>query len=202
MRLSLILAFALLCTACGPSTKFASRWVDPDYKGGAIDNIAVIVVSTNPQARRVVEDEFVANLSAKTKGASSYMMFETLPEDPATIAAVLREKGLTAALVIKLVNVREDKVYTPPSVGYTTMPTYSYGFGPYYGHAYHQVYSPGYETTISTAVVESALYSIDRKGPLWMGTTNTVNFEGSSDAARSIAKKVFVELEGRNLLAR
>ena len=202
MRLSLILGFALLCTAFRRSTKFASRWVEPDYKGGAIDNIAVIVVSTNPQVRRVAEDEFVANLSAKTKGASSYMMFETLPEDPATIAATLREKGITAALVIKLVNVREDKVYTPPSVGYTTMPTYSYGFGPYYGHAYHQVYSPGYETTISTAVVESALYSIDRKGPLWMGTTNTVNFEGSSDAARSIAKKVLVELEGRNLLAR
>lgn len=203
MRLLMVIAVALVCAACGPSTRVASSWVDPAYSAGPVQNLAVFVLSANPLTRRVAEDEVVKSLPPGTKGTPSYTLYETLPDDRVAVAALLRERGFDSALVIQLVELKKDEVYTPPSTSYVPVPVYmSNGFGGYYTHAYQQVYSPGYTSTVTTAVVDSALYALSRESPLWMATTNTINAGGGGSGARSVAKTVANEIERRGLFVR
>lgn len=202
MRYLMIFLLAVLCAGCGPSTRFAATWADKTYTGGPVSNVAVFVLATDPLTRRVAEDEVVRQLPPGTKSTSSYALYETLPADREVVAAALRERGFDAALVIQLVDVKKEEVYIPPTREYVDVPVYmNNGFGGFYGHAYQQVFTPGYTSTVTTAVVDSALYSLARAQPLWLGTTHTVDPGSSARGARSVAERVSREIRKQGLFA-
>lgn len=199
MRL-MIVVLALLCAACDPSTRLVSTWQDPQYKAGPVSNVAVFVLAKDPGMRRITEDELVKRLPEGSKGTPSYSFLPQLPDDRELVAARIKELGFDSVLVIQLARLEKDEVYTPPTVDYVAVPTYYRGFGSYYGYAYQQVYSPGYVSEVTTAVVDSALYAVGHEGPLWLGTTSTYGASADTSSARSVARKVTAEITKRNLL--
>ncbi|HEY6948485.1 MAG TPA: hypothetical protein VI297_06675 [Gemmatimonadales bacterium] len=63
-RLGAVLC-AVTVAACASSSRLVDTWVRPDYAGGPMRSMLVLVVRRDPVRRRIWEDAFVSALAEK-----------------------------------------------------------------------------------------------------------------------------------------
>ena len=117
-----------------------SVWDDSTYKGGPLKKILVIAVDRNPTVRRMLENRFSDQLTARgTQAISSYTLFgEDEILDREMIMKKIHELGIDSVLVTTIVDVKDVGTYD-------TYPTHvDSGFYDYYVLCCESAVSEGY----------------------------------------------------------
>ncbi len=159
-RLCLVLSVFGL-NACATSTP-VMEWQDPAYSG-AVDKILIIAAIERSTRRRVFEDSFVEALSSRGKEAiPSYTLLTTGIEiSRGKVEAAIQGKNLDAVLVTRLLGVKENEEYHPP-----TYYDHHRGYHRYYTHALESSKSGSYRK-FKILVLETNLYDTATQKLIW-----------------------------------
>jgi len=199
-------AFAILLGGCA-STSLTSSWVSPDYRGGPLKKIAILVMAKDETIRRFAEDQMVQKMPAGTTATPGYVLFDKAEADKEKVRATLVKAGYDGVLVSRLVAIDKSETYVPPQTNFVPMrplggisPYYG-NFGGYYGYGYTMMQTtPGYTVENTTIVVETILYKLPDDTPLWTGTTQTLDPRSRPEMVQAIAQLVEEELHKKGFI--
>jgi hypothetical protein len=174
-RFLLLFVSGLLLTSCA-TTEVLDTWKD-DSQTEKFSTIFVLAVIKEPAYRNLLENKLVNVL--KDTGVTAYPTHLFFPQadqiDEAAAAAAIKEKGVDGVMVVRLVDTKNETVYTPGTTyiedGYGGR--YSRGWYGYYGRGYRVVSTPGYTTQYNISTVESAIFNTDTKKRVWSTITQT-----------------------------
>ena len=166
------LASAILLAACATAMQPSEVWMDPSYHA-LPKKIMVVGVSRKPVNRRIFEDEFVRQITARgTEAAASYTVLSDEQQgDSKAIAAEVKKAKADVLLITRVASKKTVKTYVQ---GMYYPPPY-YGTWPdYYGYGYNALYVPGYLAEEEIAVVETNLYDAATNKLIWASSTDIV----------------------------
>lgn len=177
MRKNFLLLFGsvLLITACA-TTEVLDTWKD-DSQTEKFTTFFVLGVIKEPAYRNLLENKLVNFL--KNAGVNAYPAHMFFPEadfiDEAAAAATIKEKNVDGVLVVRLVDTKNEIVYTP---GTTYIESdyggrYNRGWYGYYGGGYRVVSTPGYTTQYNISTVESTIFNTNTEKRIWSTLTQT-----------------------------
>lgn len=198
---SLVLAAAVLALGACSSTTFTSTWKSPDVTtvNPVGKTVAAVFVTRDEGKRRAAEDAMARDLTER--GAHGVAAYTILPEnvrnDADKARALLKDAGVNAVVISRLVGKDTQINYTPG----TSFPTYYGGFGPYWGHGWGAAYEPGYLTTDTYISVETTLYSLPQDKLLWASTSRTANPSNIDTLVNEVADATAKEMKKQGFLA-
>ena len=196
----LLLATLLLCTSACNTTTLSTTWKDPST--GAIDfkKVVAVVLNSSPAERRAQEDTLAANIKRTTVVPSYLSIPDALLSDAAKAKAKIIEGGFDGALVLRLVDTRQETTYVSPSVS-----TWDDGWG--WGYSGFQVYdpsphhvSPGYTATDTFIRSEISLFEVPSGRLLWSGASETMNPADARAFVKEVMKAAAAELRKQKLI--
>jgi len=207
----LLVGYLVCCTwalASCASTQMTSVWRDPQYSGGPLKKLAIIVVHKDDPTRRMVEDEIARSLAGgTTQVLPSYTVLATLEKDRTAIKNTLLAQGFDGALVGRVAAVVSDKTYRPPATYAVFGGPYdgaAPGFGSfdeYYGYSYTVAYDPGYTRVDTRVVIETILYKLPEAKPIWTGTTESMNPNSREELADKVGRLIAKDLRSEKLIS-
>ena len=218
LSFGIVTLLAMGQVACSGTT-LRDVWRDPQYQGGPLKKIAVLVVDRNENRRRFAEDAIVQHLPAGTQAAPGYLLLGPLDANPdkAKIRDRLVSDGFDGALVARLAGIIEKQT-TQPAQSHT-VPQPSFGspvgfydpsdprsstaaFPDYFGHAAGQATSPEYTRESADVVVEMQLFVLPAGKPIWRGVTDSMNPDSREALVERITEVVGSRLRSEGLLGR
>jgi len=196
----LILCCAILLASCA-TTEIKSVWSDASYKGGPLIKVVVMGLSKDQTIKRLYEDEFVRQL--KAHGVQAIPGYSVIPQekmgDESYISEKIKELGVDATLVTRLVDKKTIQTYYPPQMFYTPAPYYR-GWHGYYRNSYQYMMSPGYTATEEALVLETNIYSMQSNELIWSALSETF-MEGSSESLiQSLVQKLIKDMSAKDLI--
>ena len=113
---SLFLALVVLLSSACAATRPVMEWRDEGL-AGPYKNLVVIAAIERSTRRRVFEDMFVQELEGTDVDViQSYTLMTTdVAVSRETVEAAIKGKNIDAVLVTRLLGVKEEEVYKPPS---------------------------------------------------------------------------------------
>ncbi|HMP81956.1 MAG TPA: hypothetical protein PKA41_04530 [Verrucomicrobiota bacterium] len=174
------IAVALLVCSCA-STKLKSTWKSPEYKGGPVGKIAVLVVDDRGMVRKVLEGHTAGVLNSRGQPAfhvNELMSLEEIKADKNAAAAKLRAQGAEAILILQTVS------SVTSSSGRKTgqkseSAIYQSGWFDFYLMAYDDNLTQVHGTLSQDLFIQSSLYDLNSEKRLWSCVTETVVKETS-----------------------
>lgn len=197
----------LLVAACGGGTKFAGTWTNPDYaQKQNVDDVLVLAIADNETSRRMFETELSNALEKQGLTAHPSTQFhpqaEQLSEEDAE--ALIKERGIEAVIVTRLLDVDRKDVYVPPTTYVSSYPSYGrpyYGsYYGYYSYGYNVSQSPGYSYETVTVTLETNLYDAATGDIIWSGQSNTLDPSGVQEVIGPTVQIIVEELVSQKLL--
>jgi len=85
----------------------------------------------------------------------------------------LKQRGIGAAILMRLVG-DEERITYSPGMGWYTQPWYP-SFSGYWSYSWSAVYDPGYTWKDRIVTLETVIYSIENDGLIWAGRSETAN---------------------------
>lgn len=191
---------ALSCTAA--STTLVGSWRDPAYQIRKVNSVLILAVTSDPTRRMVFETSFQNKFQAigiQPVPGSAVLPVDTMPTRE-EVLKVVKERNIDLVLVGRLVNVKKEAAYVPPTtVMYAPPPGY-YGFYPYYSYGYGVAYSPGYMAEWTTIQIETNVFSTATEKLVWSAVSKTVDATSPQEVTDSVAGAVIEGLiEGKVL---
>lgn len=202
LRLHFIIGLVSLSflAACA-TTEIKSVWSDASYNGGPLLKVFVMSLSKNQIVKRLYEDEFVNQL--KERGVQAFPSYSVIPQekmgDENFINGKIKELGVDASIVTRLVDTKTIQQYYPPTMVYVPPPYYR-GWHGYYWNSYQYMMSPGYTTTEKTVVLETNVYSTQNDQLIWSALSETFVGGSARSLINSLVKKLVEDMEAKNLL--
>lgn len=194
--------------SCGGTT-LRDVWRDPQYQGGPLKKVAVLVVDRDESRRRMAEDLIVENLPGGAQAVAGYRIFGPLDASPdrAKVRDRLVAEGYDGAVVARLVGIIQKET-SQPSQTYVaptspSEPSFYVPGGSFdlrypgeespdpYGYV---VTSPGYTKESTDVVVEVQLFVFPGGKPIWRGITDSMN----PDSREALVERI-TEVVGRRL---
>jgi len=157
----LIVLTLLVLSAC--ATKRPARdWPDESFST-TLDKILIIAAIERSTRRRVYEDEFVEALETlKVEATPSYeLMTSSLTVSRQTVEAAIKNQDIDAVLVTRLLGVKEEEVYRPP-----TYYDHHRNYHRYYLHALEND-NRGYYRRFKVLTLETNVYDAATKELVW-----------------------------------
>jgi hypothetical protein len=204
-----MLGALLFCAGCGGTgTQFSATWTSPDYaQMQDVDEVLVVAVTATEIRRRIFEDSLVSKL--QNEGISAYpsnQFHESVDQlDQEQVEALIKERGIEAVIVTRLLNVEREDVYVPPSTTVSSYPSYGrpyydswYG---YYSHGYAVTHDPGYTYEKVTVSLETNLYDSANGKLIWSGQSDTFNPDSTQDVIGPTTEIIVDELVYQKLLS-
>ena len=197
----MVLGVAVAVLACGATTKLSTVW-NTAATHGPVGRFMVIGVSENAAGRRSFEDQFVAALEKQgVEAAQSYLFLPSAERlEEGLIKKVVRERGIQAVLVTRLLDVEKEQQYVPGSTHYAPRARYG-GYYGYYGASYDMVSTPGYWRTATTVKLETQLYDATSSDLVWAAQSETFDPSSTDDVIQSVTKAITKRLGEDGLLA-
>lgn len=160
-RTILFVFTALLLSACA-TKRPVMEWQDEGFSA-ALDNILIIAAIERSTRRRVYEDEFVEALAAlNVEATPSYeLMTTSMTISRETVEAAIKGQDIDAVLVTRLLGVKEEEVYHPP--------TYYDHHRSYHGYYTHALESDNraYYRRFKVLTLETNIYDATTKELVW-----------------------------------
>lgn len=199
-----LLALGLLVSCSrteDPMTTVPRTWRIPGYKNVVFKDVMILAVTRDEDARKALEDAFVADLSTDyTRARSSWKILpehKDLTEE--TLEKEVRKAGFDSVLLIRLVGVDEDEKYVKPRKYYKREPGKN-RYKNYYQYSYEIINEPGYFKTDKTYRLESNLYRTSDAELVWSSHSKTVNPETVDEGVTSVSQAVAGKLLEEGLL--
>jgi hypothetical protein len=188
------LALLTLLLASCASTTLRTAWYDSSYTGGPFKRILVVGVTGAMADRRVFEDMFAQMLTGTgTQGVPGYRFIADAPgASEATFDDGVAKSGADGLLLVRLLGVDQRTQVT------TTMVPALYGpYGGVWGPVWYAVPSV---QQYQTANVETTLFEVKNRRPVWSATTETFNPTSVVAETPGFAKLIIGQLAARGLL--
>lgn len=193
--LVLVITFSFL--GCTPVTKLTETWKDPNYAGKKIENVLVIAIAKKAGKRNLFENEFVQQFN--NYGVAAHPSAAILPKETkinrAAVEAAIQGAGIDSVFVMKLIEVKEEEVYTPPQM--------NYGAHGYMGHMVNPMpdtYMPGYYSMLINVRLETTLYETAKGELVWSAVSETYNPESAEQLLSSYKKKIMKDLKKKGFI--
>lgn len=182
-------AMLMLLSACA-STDLTAVWKDAQYKGHA-RKIMVIGILQSPVIQRQFEDDMVRRLKEhRTDAIAGYTVLPDRPEnDRAAAEQKIRELGADAVMIVQVVDKKTVTNYVP-SPGY-----YGSTWQGYYA------YSPGTMVQNDYAVVQTYLYDLASRKPIWTASSETLLGDNAGSRVAAFVKVIVKSLADNNVIA-
>jgi hypothetical protein len=204
-----MLGALLFCAGCGGTgTQFSATWTSPDYaQMQDVDEVLVVAVTATEIRRRIFEDSLVSKL--QNEGISAYpsnQFHESVDQmDQEVVEALIKERGIEAVIVTRVINVDRKDVVVPPSTtvsGYPSYgsPYYNSWYG-YYSHGYAVTHDPGYTYEELTVSLETNLYDSANGKLIWSGQSDSFNPSSTQDVIGPTTEIIVDELVYQKLLS-
>jgi hypothetical protein len=189
----LTVAGIALLSGCG-ATQQRNLWVDSSYQTAPLTKILVIAVRKDDLKRRMWEDAFVAELSARnhngTVAIASYQLFPDGLPDTVEVRRIVKDRNFDGVIVVARAQIDTT---SSEVAGYTvTEPTtvYSRRWGAYVTR-YQDVYYPGYSESEVAVSVRTDLLVPESDGRLvWSVTSKAVDPASGDQFRNSVANDV------------
>jgi len=209
MFMASMLGALLFCAGCGGSgTQFSATWTSPDYaQMQDVDEVLVVAVTATEVRRRIFEDSLVSKLQAEEISAyPSNQFHESVDQmDEEEVEALIKERGIEAVIVTRLLNLEREEIVVPPSTTVSSYPSYGrpyydswYG---YYSHGYGVTHDPGYTYQKVTVSLETNLYDAANGKLIWSGQSDTFNPDSTQDVIGPTTDIIVDELVYQKLLS-
>jgi hypothetical protein len=197
--LTLLLPLALsvsaaLVTGCEPKTSLTQVWSAQVPAAVRPMRKLVVMASKMDEAnRRVLEDTFVAGLSARgVEAIPAYRLFPEGVPDRAKAEQAVQSLGADGVLVATFRGSNEVQTYTP---GIVTPGYYAWGYASYAD------YYPGYVSTDVYVRLETTLWDARAANTVvWSGLTNTQNPSSGRDFVNSVSATVLPALSNAGFI--
>ena len=175
IRQFLLCCTLLLLSGC-QTTEVLNTWSD-EPQTQTFSKVLVIAVFKERVYRDLLEQKLVAALQADgiDAEAASNLFPDADVMDEAMTDTALKQAGADSVMVIRLVDTRQEVVYTP---GTTYVPggyggRYSMGYYGYYGGGYSVISTPGYTTEYNISTAETTVFSAASNKRVWSTLTET-----------------------------
>jgi hypothetical protein len=206
--IAILIPAVFLLAGCS-TTRITGVWKKSDYVGGPFRNILVIGLTKDESNKSIWEDIMAEQL--RQNGVNATTSAKCFPGDTditkAEILDYVKQQGIDAVLITRLVDIKKKTAYYPPTGGYYHgyYDHYYYGwpYHRYYNHFgsfYDMVYTPGYTTTYTTVVLETNLYDSGTQELVWSMSSDTFDPASAKKLALSVSKKVVKTLQDDNLI--
>jgi hypothetical protein len=199
----LVLVFALLVvtSSSGKSSKLVTSWKNPAYTGTKkFHRVLTLGLSEKTVIRADFEDELASQLGTSEMeaipGNSILLRPEETHFDLEYLKTQVREHGIDAIVVSRLINVEIIATYVHGAPYIPPYPYYNTFYG-YYGAVYPAVYSPGYLKQEKKVRIETNLYAISStEGELvWTCITDTFNPSADKNQIERLVKLVAIQMK-------
>jgi hypothetical protein len=187
------LALAGLGGCASTPTSLDAQWTNPQYAGKrSVKNVMVMSAVRDSTNRRIFEDRMVAAL--QTAGVQAVQSYKFLPEEgPVSeerLRGVVREAGVTHAMVTRIINVSTQVNVSPGMVmGPAWGPGWGWGggWGPGWGGfaGYHNAMwmsTPTQVTTTQNVHADTRVFDAADAAVLWSAATTTATGYNSVNA--------------------
>jgi hypothetical protein len=193
---ALAFVVAVGAVACA-TTQFKSTWKDPTAQPIALQGqkVAAFLITPNESMRRSGEDILSRELSARgVQGIPGYQLTGDKPsQDSEVLRKKLGEMGVDGAVILRVVDRRQEVNYVPGSPYYGSM----YG---YWDYGWAMTASPGYLQTDTIVSVETLVYSARDEKLLWGGVSETIDPRNLDKFIKEIVKAAGDEMKKAGLV--
>ena len=194
-------AWALVIVAGGAfgcaTTHFKSTWRDPAAQPITLrgQKVAAFMLSQNESMRRSGEDILARELTARgVHGIAGYQLTGGQPiQDSEVLRRKLAEAGLDGAVIIRVVDRRQEVNYIPGGPYYGSM----YG---YWDYGWAMAARPGYMETDTIVSVETLVYALRQDKLLWGGVSETIDPRNLDSFIKDVVKAAGDEMKKAGLL--
>jgi hypothetical protein len=190
----------MIMAGCAGRPQMTDLWKDPSFTSVPIHNVFVVALRKDPVHRRMWEDAYAQELSARgVTATSSYQLFQEVPPDTQEVIEAIRKNGYDAVLVsIRLPN-ETTSTYLPGTMRRQSVTRQDY-FGVF--HTYWiDVLDPGHTETDEIRRVQTDIWATGGSGRLiWSGTLNTLDLASNLTVGTAVSKDIFPVLEAQGLI--
>jgi hypothetical protein len=197
MNRILVTPAALICAiacASGGASPLSNTWRAPDTERPAFHRVLATFVSTDLSTRRAMEDRLAQGIP------SSFAAYRAIPDlsltDRALAREQLRAKLFDAAVVMRVVDVRDVQAYRPGVTWYTGYPR----FHDFWGSSWTAAQASAPAAGDRVVFVETVLYSLSDDKLLWAGRTATENPRSVDDLVDRTVDAVAHEMRSQRLI--
>ncbi len=194
LQKAIVTFFALIVlTSCGPKTKIAMDWTNPDYGNVRFNKVVAIAMSQDQIIRRIAEDEFVAKLPKGTEGVASYTIIPAEKRDDVeAVKAILKDANIDGAAVFSLVS-EDMKLEFNRGTPY-------YNFWGYYGWAYPTVHGSSYLMTEMVVRIYSAVYEVEDATLVWSALSETTDQASTQKIIDDVVRLVIRSMTSKGMV--
>lgn len=191
---------AVAVAACAPSSRLVDTWVRPDYSGGPMRSMLVLVVRRDPVRRRIWEDAFVSALAAKGVAATpSYHDFPDRPPREDEVRQEVEQGHYDGVLLARQLSAEERRTYVRPTATLYPVGRYWSGFYRGYVTVWRRVYRPGYVETTRVVSFETSVWSAE--GLVWSGRSETTDPTSAREFSQELSRLIVPALEQAGVVA-
>ena len=191
----------IMLTACAGPTRIVQQWQDPAYTGGPVRRVFVIGVTRESTVRRVFEDAFCAQLSARA--VECVQSYTLVPEDGIAprdrYDKAVRDARADSVFISRVLRVERRTEVIPAS------PVVFGGAYGYYGAAWGGPLYMGYAAPPAViqydqVYVESRLFSVKSDQPVWTATSEIFAPRNPQKDSEDFARTMIEALAARKLI--
>ncbi len=202
-----------LISSCSSVTDITGTWKKPGASSQKYNKLIVLGLSSDLVKRATVEKSVVSNL--RSYGINAVAGSNVLPDNildsdgdgkvddkekvKKLVQTKFKELGVDGALIISLLDVKEEEHYVPGTSYYAPYTSY-YPFYNYYWTYYDMVHTPGYYTKTTSIFLTTNFYNIASEELLWSAQSETVNPQSLSDFAKSYSSVLVQDFIGSGLI--
>jgi hypothetical protein len=186
-------------TGCS-SVSLIGTWMDPEVKSIEGKNIAIFCLTPRLDVRDRIETELSNAFQAKGVNAMRSLDFITPGKmDKEIIEMILEKNGVTAVILVSLLDTQKETYYVPGSTSY--YPSY-YGrpYYGYYGSVYTNVYDPGYYQTTTSYFLELNAYRLSDEKLAYSAQSKTVDPSSLDKFAYDYARAIVADLVSKGVM--
>ena len=195
----LLIAGLLFCAVGCKTTTLSTTWKDPSAATLDFKRLVVVVLNSSPGERRAQEDALAASIKRVSVAPSYLSIPDELLRDVPKAKQKIIDGGFDGALILRLVDTRQETTYVPPSVSSSWNDGQGWGYDSYDSHPSYHV-SPGYTATDTFVRAEISLYAVPSGKLLWSGASETMNPADARAFAKDVLKAAANELRKQGML--
>ena len=202
---SIIAVLSLLLLLVGCTTKVTNSWKNENYSGEKFGSLLVVGIAKDPNNRTLWENVMADHLRQNGVGnvetaTSGFPKGQEINRHD--IIDYVNKNNLDGVLVTRLVDIKKESVYYPPSGSFYAGGQYGYysSFPSYYRHAYAVDYSAGQRMDNTVVVLETTLYKSDTEELIWGMSSETFNPNSANQLSKEVGRKIIQKLKKDNLI--
>jgi hypothetical protein len=194
--LSSILLAAIVASSAttGASTKITTTWKDPDAGKPNFSKIVVAFLSSDADLRRRVEGGLQRRIP-RSVAANTIVTDEDL-KDREAVKARLVSNGVDGAIVVRLVDLKNDWIVSQGGTFHGAMP----GFWDTWDANWLGVNTTGYAYQEKIVTADIFLYSVATAKPLWIGRLKSTDPKFLKGLLDDLVKEGSEELKKQKLI--